>query len=406
MRGYLGLLRREGDFRRTFVASLISSGGDWFALIPLLTLLARTTHGGLAGSLVLVADTAVFALLSPYAGTVADRVDRRRLMVACESLSAVLVLLLLFVDGGGQTLIAVLAVGGVAAAKAFSTPAASAALPNLVDPPDLARANVLSGTSWGTMLAVGAALGGLAAAAFGTRTCFLIDAVSFAVSAALVARTTRAFQEDRTPGPRAGFKADVGEAADYVRSTPFVLSLLACKPGVAFANGSLVLFPLLAVDVFHAGSLGTGLLFAARGLGALIGPALLVGRAGDDGLHRVLGCCIAAAGVCYLGVSVAPWFWAALVLVVLAHIGGGANWVLSSYGLQRVVPDRVRGRVLSLDFMIVTLAIAANQIVSGLLSQAAPTRTLVACFGGLSVLYAGIWWAATRSVRVPVPQES
>ena len=406
MPGYLGLLRREGDFRRVYVAGLVSAGGAWFAIIPLLTLLAGSTHGGLSGSLVLAADTAAFALLSPYAGAVADRVDRRSLVVACEAASSVFVLLLLAVRGGGQTALAVLAIGGVAAAKAFSTPATSAALPNLVDPPDLHRANALSGTSWGTMLAVGAAAGGLADALVGARACFVIDAASFLLSAVLVARTSRAFQEERPAAPRAGFRAQWREAGGFARSRRWVLVLVACKPGVAFANGSLVLFPLLALHTFRAGALGTGLLFAARGLGALLGPALLLGRPRDDAaLRRLLGGCIALAGLGYLGVAVAPWFPLALGLVAVAHVGGGGNWVLSSYGLQRHVPDRLRGRVMSADLMVVTLAVAANQVAAGLLSEAVATRTLVACFGGLSVVYAGGWWLATRNVPVPVPLE-
>jgi MFS family permease len=394
------LLRRNRDFRRVFLASLVTSGGDWFALIPLLALLQDITHGGLAGGLVLAADTAVFALLSPYAGTLADRLDRRRIIVVCEALSAGLVLLLLVVEGRSTVWVAVLTIGGIAAAKSLATPASAAATPNLVPAEDLALANVMNGVAWGSMLAVGAALGGIATALFGTSTCFVIDAVSFVVSAVLVARCRVPFQKPREAGEHPGFRDAVREAVVFARSDRAVLALLAVKPAVAFANGALVLFPLLAVRVFDAGAAGIGLLYAARGLGALAGP-LLLGRRGRDGpaMWWVLAAGMTACGGLYVLVAAAPAFWVAVVLVALAHLGGGANWTISTYGLQRRVPDRVLGRISSADFMLVTLVIALNQVVAGLLSEQVGTRLLVGAFGGASVVYAVVWLTATRNLR-------
>jgi MFS family permease len=400
VRAALDLLRRNPDFRRVFTSSLVTSGGDWFALIPLLALLKDLTGGGLAGGLVLGADTAVFALLSPYAGTLADRLDRRRVLVVTEALCAVLALALLAVDSRSTVWVAVLTISGIAAAKAVATPAAAAATPNLVPVEDLALASVMNGVAWGSMLAVGAALGGVGTALLGVRACFVIDAVSFAVSALLVARCRVPFQQAREAGEHPRFTAALREAAAYARSDRTVLALLTVKPGVAFANGALVLFPLLATDVFHAGSAGIGLLYAARGVGALTGP-LLLRRRGREGtaMWWLLAGCITACGGLYVLVAFAPWFWLAVLLVAVAHLGGGANWTVSTYGLQRRVPDRVLGRISSADFMLVTLVIALNQVAAGLLSEAVGTRLLVGAFGAASVAYAAVWLTATRSLR-------
>lgn len=399
MTAALDLLRRNGDFRRVFLSSLVTSGGDWFALIPLLALLHDLTGSGLYGGLAFAADTAVFALLSPYAGTVADRLDRRRVIVVTEALCIGFALLLLLVDHGTES-VSLLAVSGIAAAKAFATPAAAAATPNLVPAQDLALANVMNGVAWGSMLAVGAALGGLATAAFGVSTCFVIDAVSFAVSALLVARCRTPFQQPRETGAQPRFRQAAHEAVAFARSDRAVLALLAVKPGVAFANGALVLFPLLADGVFHVGSAGLGLLYAARGLGALSGP-LLLGRRGRQGavMWFVLAGGMVSCGLFYLLVACAPWFGLALLLVVLAHLGGGANWTVSTYGLQKRVPDRVLGRISSADFMIVTLVIALNQVVAGVLSEVVGTRLLIGAFGAATVVYALGWFAGTRSLR-------
>jgi MFS family permease len=399
---YLGLLRRERDFRRVYISQLISLGGDWFALIPLLTLLASLTGSGLYGGLVLAADTATFAVLSPYAGTVVDRVDRRTLMVVADLASAVLVLGLLLVQSSGTAWVALVAIGGVAAAKAFYQPASSAALPNLVDRPDLSRANVLSGASWGTMLAVGAALGGLAAAAVGYRWCFAIDAASFVLSAWLTWRTSRPFQEPRGNVAHSTLREDIKETVDYARTEPRVVALLTCKLGPGLGNGALALYPLFAA-IYGVRSLGTGLFFSARGVGALLGPLLLrryVAR-DPDRLWVGLAASMLTFGVGYALFGVSPWFAGALALVVVAHLGGGANWIMSSYGLQTIVPDRVRGRVFSADYMIATLAVAASQITTGWLSTRFSPRVISVGLGLVVIGYSAIWIAATRRLREP-----
>ncbi|MBC7639690.1 MAG: MFS transporter [Rhodoferax sp.] len=403
MRAYLDLLRREQDFRRAYVAQLIALGGDWFAVIPLLILLPELTGTGVYGALVLATDTLVFALVAPYAGTVVDRLDRRRVLVASNAVAGIAALLLVLVRTEATAWIALLAIGIVASAKAFSQPASTAALPNLVDPEDLALASVLNGASWGTMLAVGAALGGIVAGTLGTTVCFVLDAVLLLIASALVASTTRPFSDPSLP-PRARRPArvDLAEALTYARRERRVLALITCKSGPAFGNGALSLFPLYGAVAFGLGPLGIGLMYSARGVGAPIGPLLLRRRAPDPArLYGVLAGSMAVFGVSYLLLGVADRFWAVLVLLAVAHAGGGANWILSTYGLQTVVPDALRGRVFSADYTLATLIIAGSQVGFGLLSEVLPSRDLLALSGGLVLTYAGIWWLATRRLRAP-----
>lgn len=394
---YARLLRQNADFRRVYLATLVSLGGDWFAIIPLLDLLAAETGGGLWGGFVLAADTALLALLSPYAGAAVDRWDRRKVMVIADLASAAVVLALLAVRGPGSAWIGVAAIGAVAIAKAFYQPASTAALPNLVAPDDLPAANVLVGAAWGTMLAVGAALGGLVASVVGPQTCFLIDAGSFVLSALLVVATRRSFQQGETArGGRPALRADLAETAAYVRAHPTVAALLTCKSGVGLGNGALTLFPLLAAGVYGAGPLGTGLLFAARGLGAVLGPVGLHGFADRGRLFSVLPASMLLFGACYVAFGFSPWYGLALALVVVAHAGGGTNWVLSTYGLQVIVPDRLRGRIFSVDVMLATMAMAVSQLVAGWLSEVVDVSMLASLFGAVTVCYALLWLVATR----------
>ena len=401
MRPYLDLLRRERDFRRTYLAQLIALGGDWFAVIPLLVLLPELTGTGLWGAAVLAVDTLVFALVGPYAGTIVDRLDRRRVLVVSNTVAGVAALLLVLVRSEATAWIALVAIGIVASAKAFAQPAAAAALPNLVQPEDLPTAAVLNGASWGTMLAVGAALGGLVAGTLGSTVCFVLDAVLLLGAAALTASTTRPFTDPSVPvRERRSVREDVGEALGYARRERGVLALLTCKSGPAFGNGALSLFPLYGAAAFGLGPLGIGLMYSARGLGALLGPLLLRRRGTDPArLHGVLAASMAVFGLGYLALGVAGWFWAVLLLLVVAHAGGGANWILSTYGLQRSVPDTLRGRVFSADYTLATLIIAGSQVVFGLLSDHLPAQDLLAAAGAVVLIYAGAWWFATRGLR-------
>lgn len=405
MNPYVDLLRRNQDFRRVFVSELVSLGGDWFAVVPLLALLPELTGSGMWGGLVLAVDTLLFALLSPWAGTVVDRLDRRTIMVVADVVSAGLISLLLFVRSEETAWIAIVALGGVAGAKAFYSPAASAALPNLVDPEDLPVATVLNGATWGTMLAVGAGLGGLASHAFGPHWCFAIDAVSFLLSGLYTWRTTRPFGEDRRHLPRAGVRADLKATVEYARSDHRVVGLLSCKAGPSIGNGAIAMYPIFAASVYglEGDSVATavGVLFAARGLGALFGPILgrrVIAR-NDRYLWSVLGACMLVFGAGYMAFALSPWLWLGALVVCVAHLGGGGNWILSSYGLQRIVPDHVRGRVFSVDYMISTLVIASSQALAGALADRVDPRRVSFGLGSLVLLYAVGWLFATRRFR-------
>ena len=180
---------------------MISLGGDWFLFVALGGLVVEATGKALAvGVLILSQELPIF-LATPWAGWLADRLDRRRLMVACDVARAAICCAFLLV-GPDNLWLAFLLLAVLSVFAAVFDPASSASIPNVVDPEDLPVANALSGSIWGTMLAVGAALGGVIATVFGRDTAFLVDAVSFAVSAFFLMRIHRSFSEVRTASRR------------------------------------------------------------------------------------------------------------------------------------------------------------------------------------------------------------
>lgn len=391
----LSVLTRNRDFRFLFLAELVVFGGDWFVLIPLVSLLQSLTGSGLPGAIALAADTAVGALALPVGGMLADRLNRRTLMI-CANLGAIVALCLLFgVRSPGTAWLGPVAIGLAATAKAVYSPAASAALPNLVDVKDLGAANALSGGAWGTMAVVGASLGGVLSQVVNPYTCFGVTLACLAGAALLALRVRRPLQTGAraTTHPLRGLV----DALQFIRENPKVAALVTVKPAVGLGNGVLAVFPVLAVVVFGLGPIATGLLFAARGLGVIAGP-FLFRRVLDrrDWLMPGLALSMGIYGIAYLAAAAAPWFPLLLVLVALAHVAGGGNWVMSTYALQVEVPDSLRGRVFSADQMAVSLAIAISMLLAGGLVDALDPRAAIAVCGGLTLVYGAVWRITTR----------
>ncbi|WP_446216675.1 MFS transporter [Micromonospora sp. IBHARD004] len=400
----LSVLVRNRDFRNLFLAELVVFGADWFVMVPLLVLLPELTGSGVWGALVLAVDTGTVALMLPYTGTIADRFDRRKIMMVANVAALVGVLLLLGVRSAGTAWLALVAICAVAVAKAFYSPAAQAALPNVLDPDDLAAGNAVAGSAWGTMTVVGASLGGMLSAAAGPYACFWVAAVGLALAAGLAAFIRRPLQSAREPGgPVQRTWPAIREALHYIGHRPRVLALVTVKSAVGLGNGVLTVFPLLA-GVYGVGAVGTGLLFASRGAGALVGP-ILMRRVLTNRAWLLVGLALSMSlyGVAYLGASLVSWFPLVLVLVFLAHFGGGSNWVLSNYALQGEVPDRLRGRVFATDMMLATLAISVSQLVVALVVDAVSERTVLAGCGLVTLVYAVGWRLATRRLSLTEP---
>src|SRR4051812_8986417 len=286
----ISLLRRNRDFRCVFVAQVVSYMGDWFASVAMLGLVLDATGSDLAATMVFVSQTLPSFLMTPLAGPAADRFDRRRLMVTVSVTQIGAALLFLVANGSQVVWVAFVAQAGISALAAFFQPASQAALPNLVDNDDLATAVVVMSATWGAMLAIGAAVGGLFRVLFGRTAAFAADAASFAIAAALVATVHRSMGgvDAGGDGRRQRMRplADTAEAFRFARQHPSVLALLASKAGFGLSGGVVGLLAVFATKKFHSGDAGTGLLLAARGAGVVLGP-LIARRFASRGVDRI-----------------------------------------------------------------------------------------------------------------------
>ncbi len=401
-----GLLQRNPDFARLYLALLVAFAADWFATVALIDLVLETTGSAAAASVILVLQMAPFLVATPIAGMLADRFDRRLLLTGANVGRGIVCIGLLFAVDADSIWIAFAVVALLAFGAAFFEPTVSASLPNLVEPADLPTANALIGSAWGTMVAFGAALGGVVAATVGREVTFLLYPLLFFVSATLVWSVRRSMREpghvaEDAPRGIGGLVSTVTETLALARRDRGVASLLLTKPTFGVATGIVHMLAITSDDIWGAGQLGVGLLFAARGLGALVGP--FAGRrfASDDRslLLRGISLSFVVYLVGYALLPLSPVIWAAAVFVFIGHLGGGAQWTLSSYGLQRSTPDRVRGRVFAVDFGLALAVSSVSTLAAGWLAGVVgPLPTLYLMLGAMAATVA-VWFWWTRPIR-------
>jgi predicted MFS family arabinose efflux permease len=397
-----GLLRRNADYRRLFFATVVSFLGDWFAFVAVSGFVTEASGEGGLAAVVYAASTIPVFLLSPLAGVIADRMDRRRLMAGVDLLRVLPALAMVLALRWESPALAIFCVALLAALSAFFEPVSAAVVPNLVEPKDLPLAQAAISSLWGSMLFAGAALGGLVAATLGREASFVLNAATFATAALLILRIRRPMQQGRSV-TTATVLGHLREVWQLAKERPAIRALIATKGGLGLAGGTVGLLPGLAALRFGGGDAGIGLLLAARGLGALLGPLTAHAVVRGDWRKLLLACGLSMIGfgATYLILPFSPTLWAAAVCVAVAHLGGGAQWMLSTYGLQVSTPDRFRGRVMTLDFGLATLAIGLSSLGAGAAAEVVGLDAAVVGLGLFAIAYGvgWLWW--TRRLRGP-----
>ncbi len=340
---YLELFRRSPALARLLAGEFVSGIGDWLYLVAVLVLVYAESNSPVLLGIVGAARILPYVLLSVPAGIVADRFDRRMVLLVTDVARGILMLALAATVAVDGPILVVVGLSILAACfSTFFNPAIAALVPTLVDERDLGPAN----SAWATLdnlaFIIGPALAGLLLAAGGVEIAFLLNAASFAVVAVVLWRLPT----------RPSAPAATADGASQEPPAPEGWRLLASRlagpfavdAATSFVSGGLgVLTVLLAVDVLDAGEAGTGYLNAAVGVGGVV-----AGIAGGALLARplrvplVLGGAIGAVGLAWLGVStVLP-----LAMVAIAVAVGGLLLleIVTTTLVQRIVPDGLRGR--------------------------------------------------------------
>ncbi len=371
---YIALVRDNPNFRSLWFGQIVSLLGDWFNLIASASLVAELTESGLAvGGLFVVRMLAPF-LVSPFAGVAADRYSRKRILILADLGRAITVLGFLLVRDSGDVWLLYVLTAIQLGISGFFFPARNAILPDIVAPSELGAANALSSATWSVMLAFGAALGGAVAGGWGIYPAFVIDALTFLLSAFFISRIAYTLAP-ALAGAEGSLKAALRQYMDglqFLRRHKDTLVIALHKGAFALvASGPLqVVQVVLAEQIFiigEGGGTGLGMMYAVAGVGTGVGPIVARRFTGDrDRPLRIaiaLSYAIAALGLAMMA-SLGS-FGMVLLGTVLRGVGGGIGWVFSTQLLLQLVPNRVRGRVFSTEFALFTLMNAVGTAFGG-----------------------------------------
>jgi hypothetical protein len=395
----LDVLRLAG-FRRLLLAQAVSEVGDWLTNVALILLLFRLLEHPAAAALVLLAKLVPRVLLYPFGGLLADRLDRRWLMITADLARAGLAASLLLVRSPEQVGWALAATALAQVLASLFNPAAMATVPHLTPPERLPAANALLGGVKEVAFVAGPLLGALAIAAGGVELAFLIDAASFLVSAALLAGLGGGARA-REARPPLAVGRDLAEGWAVVRQQRAVAAVFVAQLlfGGLIAALNVLLVPLL-VTSWRAPEAWLGGLYAAVGGGALLG-ALLALRLPPAGYLRTMLAMLGLIGAAALGLGLVPWLWAALALLALAGVATMVGDVAASSAIQAGVEGDRLGRVFGLLFWVIALG-QAGGAAAGWAAGAAAPAWLVAGLGLATMAAAGLLAVALRPTGAPV----
>jgi len=413
---YVQLIRRNRNFRRLWLAQIVSEIGDWFYTLSIYTLLLQLTGHASSVALALVLQVLPQTLAGPTAGVVNDRLKRKHVMIAADLVRFVVVLSMLLVRSASRVWLIYPLLLAETTMAAFFEPARSAVIPNISDSSEILVANTLSSATWSVNLLIGASLGGVVAAFLGRDVAFVLNALSFAASAILIAGMRFAEPHAEAAAPlRPRDLVDfspVMEGIKYIRRHRTLFPAVFAKAGELMVGPSWVIFTVMGagefafhgrgIDPAGGAMLGMSILLGGRGIGALVGPLIAARWAGQNDRRLsfgiLLGYLTIACGYVVLGVSRSVWMAAACAM--LAHAGGSTVWVFSTTLLQLHSEDRFRGRVFAADLGLGSLSFAVTAYLCGRFLDAGFSARTVATSTGLAMLIpAAILTLAVRAAR-------
>jgi MFS family permease len=347
----------------------ISFVGDAVSMVALVVLVVQITGSASAVGGALVARL-LPTLASPLAGVLADRLDRRIVLVTSDLARAVLVLGIVFVRDLVVLYILVFLMG---LARTFFNPTIRAAFPSVVGGGDLTRANSLISGTFSVSITVGPALGGLLVATVGVSTAFVLDAVTYLISAAFLSRIALP-RPQREEGE--GFGRELKAGLGYLAGARVPLAIVIGAFLTVLATDIAVPAEIfLAKDTFEAGDIGYGLLVSLWGVGMVAGSALMAMLGDRVNLIPFYFVGIFVWALALAGTGLSPTFILALAALMVAGVSNGIDNVATDTILQKRVPDALLGRVFSVRFLSYSAAEALAYPTGGLIVDAIGPRS-------------------------------
>jgi MFS family permease len=423
---YMQLLHRNRSFRRLWLGQVVSELGSWFNFIAALGLVRLVTYNAVgATTIILVARLAPFTLFAPLAGAFVDRWSRRTVMIVTDIARAIVTLSLLLVHKPEDLWIAYTCTILLSLFGAFFEAAKNAAVPNITGDSDLLAGNALMFSSRFLLMSFGAALGGWTASHFGYKAAFIVNSLSFLVSAYSVwlipDRETRQKRQAFEPKTishkrRASYWSDIREGWAYIIQHTPVATILGINILWATGGGAINLITDRLGGLVFAGQHGLGgdsavaALYVANGIGLFVGM-MIARRVGTylelrSRTAGFLGWALVAQGVIFAGMGLMPTLVLASTMLFFSRIVLGVEFAIQETLLMRLVPDNLRGRVSTTDRASELLVWSLSTAIAGWSLHAITPRTLTIVSGLLSASSGVVWLALFALKRVRLPQRS
>ncbi len=409
----LTLLRTNRNFRLLWSAQVVSELGDWFYSVAIFSFLLELTGSAQVVSLAFMMQVLPQTLASPAAGVINDRLRRRSVMLFADWSRAVIVFSMIFVTNRETLWILYTLLFLETVMWALFEPARSAVIPNITSPEERGRANALSATTWSVNFALGTAIGGIVAAFAGRQTVFVLNALSFVLSAVLIQRMK--FAEPHAEGRAPLHIRDlvdfspIVEGIRYVRRDTRLLATMLVKGGLGIMGANWVILPIYGERLFpvhlsgltnaQGATLGMSLLLGARGVGSIVGAFGSVGggnKTSPPHLRRMILYGFLAGAVGYLLLSAAPSLLFAIGALIVAHTGSAAVWTASSTLIQDLTEDQFRGRVFSAEFAAMMFWISVSSVAAGFAIDRGVTARAAAYATGTAVLVPLLLWSIAQ----------
>lgn len=426
---YMQLLRGNRSFRRLWTGQVVSELGSWFDFIAVLGLVRTVTAGSAeATALIIFLRLAPFAVFAPVAGALADRWSRRTVMIVSDVGRALVVLGFLFVRKPEDLWIAYSCTIISSLLGALFEAAKNGAVPNLAGDRGLLAANALMFSSRFLLMAVGAALGGATAARFGYAAAFIVDALSFLISAYYIwlipgreMRQQAEPQADADPSvkkPRVRVVADMREGWTYIIQHKLVFALIGVNILWATGGGACnLLYERLGAVVFAEGKgaqadFNVAALYTVVGAGLFIGMMLARRIGAHVELHRAtasfMGWMLIAHGILFALAGLMPTLWLSGTMLFLSRLVVAIEFAVQETLLMRMLPDGLRGRVFTTDRAAEIFVMSLSMIAAGWSLRYMSTRTLTVISGLLSASPGVLWLIlfAMRKLSLPPSAES
>ncbi len=413
MTAFRALLRRNRNYRFTWLGQVVSETGDHFNNVAVFSLALAATRSGLVVSGIMLARAVAVIVAGPAAGVVLDRLDRKRTMIASDLIRAVVAAAFILTVRWPEPWLLYLLSGLLMFASPFFTSGRASILPTIASREELHTANSLTQATQWTTLTLGAFLAGGAVMQFGHQWAFFLNALSFLYSAWAISQLRtpaghfRAECAALTEAEVARPWRDYAAGLRYMRATPLILGIAVVHVGWATGGGAAqILFSLFGELVFRRGAAGIGAIYGCAGIGLLVGAGVahwFGRRAGFAAYKRAIVASYVLHGGAYILFSQARSFALALVFIALSRAAVAVSSVLNMSQLLRHVPDAYRGRVFATLESLTWAAMMVSMMAAGAASQTVSPRVIGLWSGVLSSLTAVYWGLLDWAGRLPEP---